>query len=517
MLPLALLLAVLSGTTQDAHVRRIEARDQELRITLGADAELRYQLNPFVRRGATLAGRALLSDSPAAEYQLDDADARVEVVATRVVGPRVELDLRIAGDVIRTNVREVIERVALHDGVGYVRRVSATRPRRSGVGPADFDTATIALQGTLLGRPALRESVRNLSGYSTVSDAGVTYSVDSAGLPDGTRAYCLRMGYDDMTQFMNSLVKAEHTEVVLIAPAGARLAPVDLVLEFLRQRYDRRYLVRKLSRERYRALYEVPQVRHLDPARGRLAGAGTESDPWPSLERSVAAGQLWVLLPGSRLVLHDDPHGALLHVVSGLTVEAAPGARPVLHSIVVHDAQDVTLRGLVVQVRREGNYDAPLVSVGGEFRAATRVVLDGLEVVGTAATAGIGDERSPRRARIGIYVDRWAQEVTVREVRVMNTWTGMLLRGARMNCQGNVVEQYTARGIDVRGRNALVSDNIVVGDLARALVFSDDEGSPHKVPVGAVFTRNLVVRDAAERDAALAARAASGATSRTPE
>ena len=324
------LFAMAQGPLEPASAVRVTESPSELVVTLGVDVALRFSRAPFSLRDVTLGSCKLEATRRAPDYRLNGAPPRTSLVASRVDGRRVELDLSVGEGALESSTHEELQRVALRGGVGYVRTVRWTRPK----GTFDpLEEPAFAVESPRFLPAARWVTEIGAYGSSTVSDPGISYTLQHTMTAGGDRVWFFGMGIAEMFQSTNGHIPVEQTDVVVVAHPDAALAPIDFVLQFVHHPYDRRDFVRAHSKEMYRELYETPVVRHLDPARTDAGGAGTEGDRWPSYERCIEARLIWVMAPGSKLILYSGEHGRIEYLPKGVTWEAAPGARPVFKGV----------------------------------------------------------------------------------------------------------------------------------------------------------------------------------------
>lgn len=160
---------------------------------------------------------------------------------------------------------------------------------------------------------------------------------------------------------------------------------------------------------------------------------------------------------GDRILLGGGRHGTLsvaeLRFDPPVTIEAAPGERPVFDALALQDVAGWRVRGLTV-LPEGAESEAVLVRVSGRD-----VVLDRLFVASAERTEGWSAETWRQRARDGILVTGEQISVTNSHLRYVKHGIAAVVDGARV--EGNVVEVFSGDGIRGLGDNSIYAGNTI--------------------------------------------------------
>jgi hypothetical protein len=233
----------------------------------------------------------------------------------------------------------------------------------------------------------------------------------------------------------------------------------------------------------------------IDPVNGDDAGDGSKGHPWKSLQAvfglvdgaspllSTApyrhrspVDQKFVttpnadapIKPGDAVQLMSGDYGVLNASVSGekivnsdfVTIEAAPGAKPVFSQLSVSGVNKLRFRGLKVESpKTDPKTDwRPLVLVSPPTQD---IILDGLSLSSQEDISGWSQEDWRAKGRIGVWVRGHDQATctTIANTNIFNVTFGALLFGDRLSFANNVINNFGDDGLDYGGNDLVIAHN----------------------------------------------------------
>lgn len=254
-----------------------------------------------------------------------------------------------------------------------------------------------------------------------------------------------------------------------------------------------------------RALWVDPGARH--------SGSGDATEPYAQLTQALAAAR-----PGDVIYLKSGSYGDVTiggQNVEFVTLAAAPGAAPVLHSLQVRGAARWRFSGLQILGPAAGT----LGGDGWQIHPPKVVIADSRDIIfdkNTVATTLDAYDWKPevRGARVA---ESLAGGVSATQVsclavdgnKIINIWVGLDVggdqsgdRGKNILVQGNLIDHFAGDGIDHQASNLLIKWNEITNahDLCNNVCIHHDAiqgwnwlNRPGLVDANVVIDSNFIV------------------------
>jgi Right handed beta helix region len=244
---------------------------------------------------------------------------------------------------------------------------------------------------------------------------------------------------------------------------------------------------------------------YIDPVNGAASGDGSESRPWNSLSDIVKKGLVsskpydpnspavkagkpaWVF-PGDVIRLKSGDYGNIeiqgyysalvaFDNTDFITIEAAPGATPMLGSLTVVGAGKWIFRGLTIENIAPNLARHAYGSLVAFSTPHHDIIFDGNTVRSSSDISAWSQADWLAKAADGIFdyggAYNGASCVTITNNKLINVGNGMRLqRSDKVLVKGNTIDYFTHDGIDYGSNNMTIQNNIETnhidaGDIAK--------------------------------------------------
>jgi hypothetical protein len=235
---------------------------------------------------------------------------------------------------------------------------------------------------------------------------------------------------------------------------------------------------------------------YVDPENGSSANAGSEAEPWRTLQAILLTDK--VFEEGDIILLKDGYHGFPVIQArhgSGVVVRPVEGAEPYVRNLQFTGAQSWTVEGLAISPEHSGVYTAsrPLVEIDAE---SDGVVLADCDIFGADTVQGWTSDQVKQRFGTGILC--YGTNTTLRGNQIRNTKYAIEVMSS---ATGMVCENNVASGIMGDGIRFLASSGRYEGNMIRDFYGIDnhhDDGlqcwTNGPGGVGSGVVRNIVIR-----------------------
>lgn len=205
---------------------------------------------------------------------------------------------------------------------------------------------------------------------------------------------------------------------------------------------------------------------YVDPQNGSMNNSGSQGAPWRTLEEVVNAGLLdgGVVQPGDTVYLMGGYHGKL--AINGesnatpITIAAAHGQTPQLHSAHFDNASGWTLRGVSISPSHGGGgVSDAIVSIDG----GGRIIIENNDIFTAPDTTGWGAGQWTSLAEDGVEVE--GDDVIIAGNRVRNVRHGIKAHAQRITVRDNEVRNYSADGLRGLNDDQVFEGNYVVNSM----------------------------------------------------
>jgi len=235
---------------------------------------------------------------------------------------------------------------------------------------------------------------------------------------------------------------------------------------------------------------------------GQPTGEGLESNPWPSLEKSIAAGLLQKLVPGDVLYLKNGYHGYV--EVTGLnddfiTISAAPENEDVrLAQLSLSKASKWHMKNLRIShtfgTKPYGSYS---VSFGHNDEASEQIIIEGCEVFSAEDHTKLSAKQWID-LKSSIQIGQHANDSLIKNCYIRNTRFAIDMSAENCTAEGNVIENFSGDGIRMTRDGQTAKFNVI----KYAFAGGEEGDSNHDDAIqcflfnkGTGTMRNLVIKD----------------------
>ena len=212
---------------------------------------------------------------------------------------------------------------------------------------------------------------------------------------------------------------------------------------------------------------------YIDPVNGAATGDGSSANPWRTLQEvwtsnliNGASQTSGVVHAGDIIYLLSGNHGALEFTTKGtlkgintdfITLEAAPGHRPVINSLRFIKCQKWVVRGVTFE-------NPPVMTVRPTLIYAdksTDIIIDNNTIYSAEDATDWTPEQWPTLcAAFGINFNVVTRG-TISNNTIRSVQNGITLRGSSLLVTGNMVDYFANDGIQFSSSNTIISHNIV--------------------------------------------------------
>ncbi|UXX79906.1 right-handed parallel beta-helix repeat-containing protein [Reichenbachiella carrageenanivorans] len=207
--------------------------------------------------------------------------------------------------------------------------------------------------------------------------------------------------------------------------------------------------------------YQESKTYYLDPIAGHRNNDGSASAPWPSLEEVISTGK--VLQDGDELILLSGPHGkpyfSNYQFDTNLKIVAAPDATPWVSGLQLANSHHLTIDGLLVDgtSRTDSNPNWVFLITGDvntHHITLTNCTIKSAEDVSTWT-------RADWYAKAFGGMDFRGTDITVSHSTITNVYHAVSLRGNGTYFHDNVIDNFGADALQVRGSNSTYENNLI--------------------------------------------------------
>ena len=214
-------------------------------------------------------------------------------------------------------------------------------------------------------------------------------------------------------------------------------------------------------------------IYYIDPVRGSMNGNGSQTRPWSTLQAVLEAGLVngqdtasGVVHAGDLIYLFTGNHGSITIDpwvgvktlnTDFITIQAAPGNKPIINDLYMYVASKWVFRGLTIQ--------APLNSSGGGFLVNINYVDNVLFDCNTIYSVPNAVNWTPldwaaSSAFFGILVDT-STNVTISRNSISNVENGAYIGGNGILFTQNTIDYFANDGLDFSSSNTIISKNLI--------------------------------------------------------
>ena len=213
-------------------------------------------------------------------------------------------------------------------------------------------------------------------------------------------------------------------------------------------------------------------VFYSDPVNGKMSGDGSRAKPWGSIQQIVAArlingqdktsgkvhaGDLLYLLNGNHGELALAPWYGKFANTDFITIQAAPGHRPVISGLLAQSCSRWVIRGLTIQgpsVRRW-----PTISIV-QLNSVDNFIVDNNTIYSEAdATRWTPVDWSTKSFHYGLNIDGKRSSIT--NNHISNVENGVCISGDSIRFSANQIDYFANDGLDFSSSNTVISHNVI--------------------------------------------------------
>ncbi len=201
---------------------------------------------------------------------------------------------------------------------------------------------------------------------------------------------------------------------------------------------------------------------YADPQTGNIENAGSQTEPWPCLQKMIEAKLLQRLQPGDKLLLRSGYHGVVRFSGKNertITIAAEQGQSPLLGQLDLRFGTRWTIRGLSISpAHGEIHYNGPIVSLG-EYGPSSELVIEDCYIFGAADPEKL-DVKKWTSLNNGIYLGRNGNRLISRNNYVFNTRHAIQSAAVDSIIEGCVVENFSGDAIRLLKNNCIARWNV---------------------------------------------------------
>ena len=219
------------------------------------------------------------------------------------------------------------------------------------------------------------------------------------------------------------------------------------------------------------------KIFYADPIKGSTSkGNGTKAKPWGSLESIVDAK----LINGSVLTEGKVHANDVIYLMTGnhgsvrlwgpsyqndgfITLQAAPGQKPVVNSLILSNCSKWVVRGLIFENPAIVTKRQPLL----EVHYSSQVIVDSNRLYSRAdVRKWTADDWAESSATFGILFNKTVDS-TISRNRITNIQNGIAVSGDSLEVVNNAVDYFANDGIQFSASNSVISRNRVTNHYGR--------------------------------------------------
>ena len=245
---------------------------------------------------------------------------------------------------------------------------------------------------------------------------------------------------------------------------------------------------------------------YVDPVNGSMTGDGSMANPWRTLQEVwtsklingvdqssgvVHAGDVIYLLTGNHGALDISPYRGSKKVANTdyITLEAAPGHRPVMNSIRFTTCAKWIVRGITFENPPVMTTKPSLIYAG----KCTDIILDSNTICSAENAVEWTPEEWPTLcAEFGINFNV-VRRATVSNNTIKAVHNGITLRGSSLLVTGNTIDYFANDGIQFSSSDTIISHNIVSNHYGLWHDGYHHDGMQGWTAYDETFTTNVVI------------------------
>ncbi len=247
-------------------------------------------------------------------------------------------------------------------------------------------------------------------------------------------------------------------------------------------------------------------IYYIDPVNGSMNGDGSPSRPWSTLEAVLQAnlinGQdktsgvvhardLIYLMTGNHGDIHIDPswNGGKTLNTDFITIQAAPGNKPVFNSLDIRNASYWAFRDLIIQNPPNYTGRGTLVSLA----SVNNIFIDNNVVRSDPnAVAWTPQDWATSSSFFGIHVDS-ASSCTISRNSISNVENGVYLNGDGILFTKNTIDYFANDGLQFTSSDTIISQNSITNHYGQWHDGRHHDGMQGWTEVNQDSTTNVVI------------------------
>jgi hypothetical protein len=248
------------------------------------------------------------------------------------------------------------------------------------------------------------------------------------------------------------------------------------------------------------------KIFYIDPVNGSMNGDGSLTRPWTTLQDvylaklingedntsgAVHAGDMIYLLSGNHGTVALSPYrgGGKVDNTDFITIQAAPGHKPVLNRLSLQYCARWAFRGLTIEGPAAVDSRPQLIYVNN----SDNIIID-KNIVRTVAdaTKWTADQWSALSAESAIFINL-ATNSTISNNNIRNIENGIYLRGDSLLCSGNTIDYFANDGITFTSSNSIVTKNKITNHYGQWNDNKHHDGMQGWTDTSETSTNNVVV------------------------
>ncbi|MCH6258279.1 right-handed parallel beta-helix repeat-containing protein [Puniceicoccaceae bacterium K14] len=193
-------------------------------------------------------------------------------------------------------------------------------------------------------------------------------------------------------------------------------------------------------------------------------GQGTRESPWPSLQKSIAEGNLSKLKPSDTLYLKDGYHGSA--TISGInedfiTITSAPDQQATLSRLTLTKAARWNITNLRISPTFGGQpYKGDIVTLTNKHPESGKNILENCEIFAEDSHLDFEFE-DWINVNKGVLIGQYGTGTIVRNCYIRNTRFALTMTAFDCLAEGNVIEHYSGDGIRMTRDGQTAQYNII--------------------------------------------------------
>jgi hypothetical protein len=209
---------------------------------------------------------------------------------------------------------------------------------------------------------------------------------------------------------------------------------------------------------------------YVDPATGQAGGDGSKEKPWKTLAEVISSGAMNQVKPGDTILLRTGYHGLI--TLGGantdfITIAAEKGQKPTLSRLTITSGTKWRIRGLTISPScGDKPYEGYIVTYA-EGGVSSELVIEDCFIY-TELDSSQWDVAKWLKANSGVCMGRYGKQLTLRNNYILNIRYGISLTAEDSLCEGNVVSDFSADGMDLVRDGQTVQYNVVKNNYLSA-------------------------------------------------